>query len=57
MSVVVNEFEVVPDTGAPSQQPPPDAADIPVAEHAALDHEIERVMRLRLDRLLRLHAS
>ena len=56
MAVVINEFEVVPEA-APSAQQGTQLAEIPPAEQPALDHEIERVMRLRLDRLLRIHAT
>jgi hypothetical protein len=54
MAVTVNEFEVVPE--APPQ-PAAAPTAIPPAEQPAIDEEVERVVRLRLDRLLRVHAS
>jgi hypothetical protein len=54
MSVVVNEFEVVPEA---AQQQAAQPTGIPPAEEPALDEEVERVVRLRIDRLVRVHAT
>jgi hypothetical protein len=56
VAVVINEFEVVP-----GQSPPPEVARPPErrppASPPAAAREIERVLRLRLERAARLHAS
>lgn len=55
MSVVVNEFEVVPAAG--EQAPAPAPQETSEAPPVSLPREIDRVLRERAERRLRLEAD
>ncbi len=55
MAVVINEFEVVPDTEPPPRQAPAPAATTPPAPPAP--HELATLLRLQTERLARVWAT
>ncbi len=57
MAVEIQEVELVPRPPASSDAPAPESATSPAVLHPALELELERAVRLRQSRDLRLHAD